>query len=266
MATTMSEPGTAITLRDLHFAWGRQSVLDQLSLTIAPGEFVGLIGPNGAGKSTLLRLVAGLLPPTSGTVTIAGLVPGRATRREIARQVAVVAQTPILPESFTVADFVLLGRTPHLRPLQTEGQADHAIALRALAATASLPLVGRTLHELSGGERQRVALARALAQEPTVLLLDEPTAHLDPGVAQGIMVTLQGLNQEQGLTILASLHDINLAAALFPRLLLLHQGQIIADGPPAAVITPALLRTAYGYEPAVITHPQTGLPVVLPTF
>lgn len=254
----------AIMLRDLRFAWGGRAVLDGISLTVAPGEFVGLLGPNGSGKSTLLRLIAGTLTPAAGLVSIAGLVPGRATRRELARRVAVVAQSPTLPDGFTVAELTLLGRTPHLRPFQAEGPGDFAAARRALIAADSFALAGRPLDQLSGGERQRASLARALAQEPDVLLLDEPTAHLDPGVAQGIMATLGRLNREDGLTILASFHDINLAAAIFPRLLLLQGGRIIADGPPAAVITPPLLRRAYGYEAQVIPHPQTGQPVVLP--
>lgn len=256
--------GAMVTLRDLRFAWGARTVLDGVSLTVAPGEFVGLLGPNGSGKSTLLRLVAGTLAPAAGVAAIAGVVPGRATRRELARRVAVVAQSPTLPEGFTVAELTLLGRTPHLRLFQAEGQADFAAARRALIAAESFDLAGRPLGELSGGERQRASLARALAQEPSLLLLDEPTAHLDPGVAQGIMATLARLNREEGLTIVASFHDINLAAAIFPRLLLLHAGRIIADGPPAAVITPPLLRRAYGYDAEVIPHPQTGLPVVLP--
>jgi len=262
--TTMAAAG--IRLRDVRFAWGARTVLGGVSLAVEPGEFVGLLGPNGSGKSTLLRLIAGTLMPSRGDLAVAGLVPGRATRRELARRVAVVAQTPILPDGFTVAELVLLGRTPHLRTFQAEGEADFAVARRALTAAGSLDLAGRPLGELSGGERQRASLARALAQEPSLLLLDEPTAHLDPGIAQGIMATLARLNHEEGLTILASFHDINLAAAIFPRLLLLHEGRIIADGPPAAVITPLLLRRAYGYDAEVIPHPQTGRPIVLPGY
>ena len=255
-----------IRLRDVRFSWGVRTVLGGVSLAVEPSEFVGLLGPNGSGKSTLIRLIAGTLTPSRGELAVAGLVPGRTTRRELARRVAVVAQTPILPEGFTVTELVLLGRTPHLRAFQAEGEGDFAAARRALAAAESLDLAGRPLGELSGGERQRASLARALAQEPSLLLLDEPTAHLDPGIAQGIMATLARLNCEEGLTILASFHDINLAAAIFPRLLLLHEGRIIADGPPATVITPPLLRQAYGYDAEVIPHPQTGRPIVLPGY
>jgi iron complex transport system ATP-binding protein len=258
----MGDP--ALSLRGVSFSWPGRPVLAGISLAVGAGEFVGLLGPNGSGKSTLLRLIGGTLAPATGEIAVAGLEVGRTNRRELARRVAMMAQTPILPDAFTVADLALLGRTPHLRTFQSEGPADFAAARRALRAAECLPLAGRQIGELSGGERQRASLARALAQEPRVLLLDEPTAHLDPGVGQEIMATLARLNREEGLTIVASFHDINLAAALCPRLLLLHEGRLIADGPPGTVITPPLLRRAYGYDAQVIPHPQTGRPVVLP--
>lgn len=266
LAVPSAGKDVALRLRGVAFAWPGRPVLAGVSLAVGAGEFVGLLGPNGSGKSTLLRLFAGTLIPSDGTVEVAGLTPGRGTRRALARRVAVMAQTPTLPDAFTVADLVLLGRTPHLRAFQAEGAADYAVARRALVAAECLDLAGRRVGELSGGERQRASLARALAQEPRVLLLDEPTAHLDPGVGQGIMATLLRLNREAGLTIVASFHDINLAAAICPRLLLLHGGRLIADGPPTTVITSPLLHRAYGYEAQVIPHPQTGRPVVLPGY
>ncbi len=264
LVATSKKGEAALSLRGVGFSWPGCPVLARLSLAVGIGEFVGLLGPNGSGKSTLLRLIGGTLTPSAGEIAVAGLPVGRANRRELARRVATLAQTPILPDAFTVAELVLLGRTPHLRAFQSEGPADYAVARRALRAAECLPLAGRLVGELSGGERQRASLARALAQEPRVLLLDEPTAHLDPGVGQEIMATLTRLNREEGLTIVASFHDINLAAALCPRLLLLHDGHLIADGPPATVITSPLLRRAYGYNAQVIPHPQTGRPVVLP--
>jgi len=261
---TVEVEEAALSLRGVSFSWPGRPVLAGISLAVAAREFVGLLGPNGSGKSTLLRLIGGTLTPAAGAIRVAGLPVGRANRRELARRVATMAQTPILPDAFTVAELVLLGRTPHLRTFQAEGPDDFAAARRALRAAECLPLAGRRIGELSGGERQRASLARALAQEPRVLLLDEPTAHLDPGVGQEIMATLIRLNREEGLTIVASFHDINLAAALCPRLLLLHEGRVLADGPPGTVITPPLLRRAYGYNAQVIPHPQTGRPVVLP--
>jgi len=258
------EREATVLLHGVSFSWPGRPVLAGISLAVGTGEFVGLLGPNGSGKSTLLRLIGGTLTPSAGEIAVAGLPVNRANRRELARRVATMAQTPILPDAFTVAELVLLGRTPHLRTFQSEGPTDYAAARRALRAAECLPLAGRQVGALSGGERQRASLARALAQEPRVLLLDEPTAHLDPGVGQEIMATLTRLNREEGLTIVASFHDINLAAALCPRLLLLHEGRVIADGPPSLVITAPLLRRAYGYDAQVIPHPQTGRPMVLP--
>jgi len=262
----VSRPPADVRLDAVSFSWPGRPVLHGVSLTLEPGEFVGLLGPNGSGKSTLLRLIAGTLRPASGELRVAGLVPGGKTRAALARRVALVPQVPILPDGFTVAELTLLGRLPHLRPFQAERATDHTAARRALVAAEALDLAERTLGELSGGERQRASLARALAQEPALLLLDEPTAHLDPGVSQGIMATLRRLNRDEGLTVLAACHDINLAAATCPRLVLLHEGRIIADGPPREVVTPALLRLAYGYETQVIAHPQTGGPVVVPSY
>src|SRR5204863_5329499 len=168
-----------------------------------------------------------------------------------------------MPEAWEVGEWVLVGRPPHLRAFESEGAVDFAAARRALAATGCLEFAGRRLGELSGGERQRVVLAKALAQEPALLLLDEPTAHLDPGHQHEALATLARLNREVGLTVLAVLHDLNLAALFCPRLLLLHEGRLIADGPPEAVMTPALVRTAYGIETQVIPHPRSGRPVVL---
>ena len=255
-----------VDVRALRFGWGGREVLRGVDLAIGAGEFVGLLGPNGSGKSTLLRLIGGTLAAAGGEVAVTGLRPGRATRPELARRVATMAQTPVVPEAFTVAELVLLGRTPHLRLLQGEGERDYAAARRALIAAGCLDLAGRRLAELSGGERQRASLARALAQEPELLLLDEPTAHLDPGVGQEIVATLARLNREGGLTVLAALHDVNLAAAVCPRLLLLHEGRIVADGSPEEVITPPLLRRVYGYKAEVLPHPQTGKPVVVPSY
>ena len=250
----------------LRFAYGGRTVLHDLSLRVASGEFVGLLGPNGSGKSTLLRLLAGLLRPAAGEVRFAGRPVSEYSRRELARRVAVVAQEPVLPEGFTVAELVLLGRTPHLRAFQPEGPADFAAARRALAVVDCLDLAERRLGELSGGERQRAALARALAQEPELLLLDEPTTHLDLAHQQAMLAALARLNCEAGLTVLAIFHDLNLAAASCARLVVLREGRLVADGPPESVITPDLIGQVYGLDAQVIAHPRTGRPVVLPGY
>jgi len=253
-----------VEVREARFGYGQRAVLRGVSLTIRPGEFLCLLGANGSGKSTLLRLIGGALRAQGGAVRVAGRLVGEWPRRELARQVAIVAQEPMLPAGFTVGEYVLLGRTPHLPPFGSEGPADFAAAEGALAAAGCLDLADRALGELSGGERQRATLARALAQEPRLLLLDEPTAHLDPGYGQELLVLLRGLNREHGLTVLAAFHDVNLAAAGCDRLALLHDGRIVADGPPDETVTTALLRLVYGYETRVIRHPRTGRPVALP--
>ena len=250
----------------LSFGFGGRPVLRGVSLAVRPGEFVGLLGANGSGKSTLLRLIGGALRPGTGEARLDGTPTRAMPRRAVAQRVTMVAQSPVLPEGFTVAEYVLLGRTPWLRPLQAEGPADYAAVRRALVAAGCLDLAARQLGELSGGERQRATLARALAQEPELLLLDEPTAHLDPGYGQELLATLLRLNRGEGLTVLAVLHDLNLAAAACPRLVLLHDGRLVADGAPREVVTPANLELAYGYRAQVIPHPQTGLPVVLPDY
>lgn len=266
----VNEPGDAraalLDVDRLRFDYGGRPVLRDLSLRLLPGEVVGLLGPNGAGKSTLLRCIGGTLRPAGGEVWLAGRRVATLSRRALAQRVATVPQAPVLPEAFTVAEFVLLGRTPHLRALQAEGPADFAAARRALVAANCLDLAERRLGGLSGGERQRAVLAKALAQEPELLLLDEPTAHLDLRHQQELLVTLLRLNEEAGLTVLAVFHDLNLAAAACARLVLLHEGRLIADGPPAAVVTPALLKQVYDLDAQVVAHPQTGRPVVLPAY
>lgn len=240
---------------------GRPAV-DQVSCRIAAGEFVGLIGPNGAGKSTLLRLCSRALRPTAGTVRLNGSALHALPVRAVARQVAVVAQELPAEFDFSAAEVVALGRYPHLGRWRNEGPADRAAVAAALAATGAAELAGRRFSQLSGGERQRVAIARALAQEPELLLLDEPANHLDLHHQAAIFDLLARLNRERGLTVVAVLHDLNLAALYCRRLLLVVDGRLAADGPPAAVLQTERLRTVYGDRVVVGTHPITGGPQV----
>jgi iron complex transport system ATP-binding protein len=234
------------------------------SLAVWPGRFVGLLGPNGSGKSTLLRLAAGLLHPQQGSVRLEGRTLGSLGRTEIARQVAVVPQQPLMPEAFTGWDIVVAGRTPHQGILRGTSRLDEAIVQRALGLVDATHLVDRRVGEISGGERQRLLLARALAQEPTVLLLDEPTAHLDLPHQLVILDLVLRLARESDLAILGVFHDLNLAAAYCDELSLMRDGRILVHGTPETVLSPSWIATVYGLDITVVPHPQSGRPVVLP--
>jgi iron complex transport system ATP-binding protein len=246
------------------FGYGGSPAVRGASLAVWPGRFVGLLGPNGSGKSTLLRLAAGLLHPQQGSVRLEGRTLGSLGRTEIARQVAVVPQQPLMPEAFTGWDIVVAGRTPHQGILRGTSPLDEAIVQRALALVDATHLVDRRVGEVSGGERQRLLLARALAQEPTVLLLDEPTAHLDLPHQLVILDLALRLARESDLAILGVFHDLNLAAAYCDEISLMGDGRILVHGTPETVLSAGWIATVYGLDVTVVPHPQSGRPVVLP--
>ena len=240
-----------IELRGVTVELGGRAVVDAVDMAVGDGEWVGLIGPNGAGKTTLLRAIARLVP-FAGEITIDGRPVGDLSRAELARTLAVVPQEPSTPPWMTVAEYVLLGRTPHLGPLAKEGTRDRDAAARALARLDLLPFGDRRLGTLSGGEKQRVVVARALAQEARVVLLDEPTAALDIGHQQQALELLDGLRAESGLTLVAAMHDLTLAAQYADRMVLLDAGRVAADGSPADVLTEALIAQHYGAATDVV--------------
>ncbi|MFT3855287.1 MAG: ABC transporter ATP-binding protein [Ilumatobacteraceae bacterium] len=241
---------------------GRRRVLDGVDLTVGNGDWVTVIGPNGAGKSTLLRAVAGLLPAV-GRIELSGTPLGAMSRRALAQRVAYVAQRAHLPEAMTVAHYVLLGRTPHLAPLASESAHDLAVAAEATSALGLDALADRRLGTLSGGERQRVVLARALAQEPELLLLDEPTTALDIGHQQDVLETVDALRRDRGLTVVATMHDLTLAAQFGDELVLLAGGRVAASGAPVQVLTGDELAHHYRARVDVLRH--RGALVVVPT-
>ena len=254
-----------LEVEHITFGYGGAPVVSDASLTLWPGRFVGLLGPNGSGKSTLLRLAAGLLRPQQGSVRLEGRTLGSLGRTEIARQVAVVPQQPLMPEAFTGWDIVVTGRTPHQGILRGTSPLDEAIVQRALALVDATHLFDRRVGEVSGGEQQRLLLARALAQEPAVLLLDEPTAHLDLPHQLDILDLVLRLARESGLAILGVFHDLNLAAAYCDELSLMRDGRILVHGTPETVLSAGWIATVYGLEDiTVVPHPQSGRPVVLP--
>lgn len=234
----------ALALDRVTYAYGARVALRAVSLRVGPGEVVGLLGPNGAGKSTLIRLAAGTIAPSSGRIALWGDLLARLDRAEVARRVAVVPQEFSVQFAYTVRQIVALGRLPHTGLLHIPRPADEAAVDVALAATNLEAFADRIFNELSGGERQRVLVALALAQDARLILLDEPTAHLDIKHQIAVLELLRALNRERGLTIVAALHDLNLAARFFPRLVLLQQ-EVVADGPPAAVLDGALLSRVY---------------------
>jgi len=258
----VTRPGPVLEAREVSCTYGGADVLHQVTLSVPRGAFIALIGPNASGKSTLLRTISRVLKPRRGEVLLEGRDIYRLSALEVARVLAVVEQEGLGELGFTVEETVLLGRLPRLARTSREGDRDREVANRAMRLTSVLSLAGRPVGELSGGERQRVALARALAQEPAVLLLDEPTSHLDPGHQVEVLDLLKKLNQTEGLTVVTVLHDLNLAALYAREMVLLTSGRILAKGTPADVLTPANLRKAYGPGVALARHPVTGAPQV----
>ena len=258
-----------IEAADLSFGYrgaaaGLPPVLDGVSLKVERGASVALLGPNGAGKTTLLKLLAGMLQPRGGQVTLDGRPVSALTRREIARRLAVVPQETRTPFDFTVIEMVLMGRYPHLGAFELEGARDLAIAREALAATGTAAFESRAFSTLSGGEKQRVVIAGALAQSAEVLLLDEPTAALDLRYQFEIITLLRRLNAERGTTVIVSTHDLNLAAALCDRMVLLRGGRIMAQGATGEVLTPEHVRALYEIDADVQFHQRAGRMMVVP--
>jgi iron complex transport system ATP-binding protein len=224
----------------------RREVLRSVDLTLARGDLVALVGTNGSGKTTLLRLLTGVLQPDAGVVRFEGRPVADWRRMDLARRVAVLPQQLDLPVGFRVAELVGMGRAPHARRLLASTEADDRAVARALVDADALDLADRFAEELSGGERQRLLVAMALAQEPDLLLLDEPTLHLDLAHQVALLAAIRRLRDQRGLTVLAVLHDLNLAAAFAPRVAILDEGRVVADGPPAEVLTPDLVRRVFG--------------------
>lgn len=253
----------SIKIDDLVVGYDAAPVLDGVTVEIAGGEFVGIVGPNGSGKTTLLRSVARVLRPRAGAVLIDGREVFMVPARELAREVGVVPQDTIPAFDFTALEIVLMGRSPHLGRFQVEGPKDLAIAEQAMRQTGTLEVANRPFTALSGGERQRVVVARALAQEPRVVLLDEPTSHLDINYQFEILNLIRRLNHERGITVLAVLHDLNLAAQYCDWLVMLGGGKIQAIGAPDEVLTAQNVKRVYGAEVWVRRHPTSGRPYVI---
>lgn len=259
---------SAIELRSIEFGYTRNRGLSpdfefsDFSLAIAEREFFGVIGPNGSGKTTLLRLLARLLTPQAGAIELDGRPLVAFAHRELARLIGFMPQENHFAFDFTVEEVVTMGRSPFLRRFQRPGRLDQEKVRAAMEFTDTWSLRAKGINEVSGGERQRVVLARTLTQEPRILLLDEPTSHLDIRHQLSILEILRKLNR-QGITIVVNLHDLNLASLACSRLLLLDKGKPVACAAPESVLRADLIRQVYGIEPIVEQHPESGRPQIL---
>lgn len=255
-----------INLNQVSFSYNETPVLHHIDLVVEEGEMVALLGPNGSGKTTLIKLASGVLRPNKGEIYLSGSRLNRLKRREVAQQVAVVPQQFFTPFTFTLREVVLLGRTPFLKAFSDERSTDGQVVEQAMELVGIEELKDRYFNELSGGERQKAVLAMALAQEPKLLLLDEPTAHLDINHQVEIIELVRNLNRVDGLTVIGAMHDLNMAALYFDRLILLKDGRIFADGRPDEVLTEDTIREVFSASVQVTQHPSTHTPhiVVIP--
>jgi len=247
----------------LSIAAGGRRILDNITFRLESGGLYGVIGPNGAGKSTLLAAISGVRRFDEGSVRLFGRSVASWPRRALARRLAVLQQEPLPRTAFTVREVVLMGRYPYQNWFGGSDGEGEALVERVLETLGLKEHAGRRLDTLSGGERQRVALAKAMAQDPELLLLDEPTTYLDIGYQIHLLDLVREWQRSGGRTVVAVLHDLNLAAQYCDRLLVLREGRLAAEGPPAAVLTPETIRRVFGVEPVVLPHPASGVPQLL---
>jgi iron complex transport system ATP-binding protein len=261
----MASPEAGVlAARGLSFAYDGRTAVRSADLTVEPGEVVGLVGPNGSGKSTLIKILTGVHRSYEGSATLDGCEIRELPRRELARRVAVVQQEPTFSFSFTALEIVLMGRHPHLAGLAFESGRDVALAQAALERCGATHLAARSIHELSSGERQRVVFARALAQQPRVLVLDEPASFLDIRHQVALYDVVRELVADRGCSVLTALHDLNLAAEYCDRIVLLREGIVEASGPTETVFTYENLRRVFDTDVYVDTNALTGKMLVVP--
>ncbi len=251
----------ALSLRGLGVRFNGSRILDSVDMEIARGEWLGIIGPNGAGKTTLLRAVTGAVE-FDGSISIEGSKTSTMKRRDLARSVALVPQHPVLPPGMRVVDYVLLGRTPHVHAVTGPSLHDLDVVATILEALTLSALMDRDVTTLSGGELQRAVIARALAQESPILLLDEPTTALDVGKQQEVLELVDQLRRERTLTVVSAMHDLTIAAQFPDRLVMLAQGEVVAEGDGRTVLDPVLIRTHYSANVKILDDGSGGIVVV----
>ncbi|MFF2650194.1 ABC transporter ATP-binding protein [Streptomyces sp. NPDC058045] len=256
--------GGRLAARGLTLAYEDRTIVEGLDLEVPDGKVTVVVGPNACGKSTLLRALGRLLKPRQGTVLLDGEELARLPGRQVACAIGVLPQSPAAPDGITVADLVARGRQPHQRWWQQWSEADERAVATALEHTDTTDLADRPVDELSGGQRQRVWIAMALAQDTEVLLLDEPTTYLDIAHQVEVLDLVRRLNHERGRTVVAVLHDLNQAARYADHLVAMKAGRIVAQGPPAEVVTAELVRDVFGLTAVVVPDPVTGGPLIVP--
>jgi len=253
-----------LEIRDITCHYGPVKILEEISLEIGTGSFVGVLGPNASGKTSLIRSSCGLLKPSLGTIALDGQDLYSMSRKEIAKKISVVPQNSFFDLNFTVLNAVLMGRTPHLDWLENEGEEDIDIAVESMKRVNIERLSKRQLGELSGGERQKVLIARALTQQPGILLLDEPTTHLDISSKIDAMSLIKGLCIKEKLAVMAVFHDLNLATRYCDSVILLREGRTIASGPIEQIMGSGTIRKTFGVNVEIRRHPRTGSMFVVP--
>lgn len=259
-------PNTAggVVASSVTVGYGQRTIIRDLSATFPAGKITTIVGPNGCGKSTLLRAMSGLLDLDTGTVSVDGQNISEMKRKDVARILGVLPQSPVAPEGLLVSDLVARGRHPHQAWFRQWSSTDEDAVFEALKQTGSADLASRTLDELSGGQRQRVWISMVLAQNTDILFLDEPTTYLDLATSVDILELVDSLRQELGRTVVMVLHDLNLAVRYSDYLVVMKDGQVIASGIPAEVITAELLQEAFDLRARVIEDPETGDPLIVP--
>ncbi len=253
-----------LKIQNLSVYYGKRQVLHDIQLEVHSGEVVALIGPNGAGKSTLIRSISGVVPIRSGIIKVNDTDVTSLSSMQRAQQIAVVPQAVSMPPAFTVWETALLGRTPYLNFLGQTSSKDEAVARLALEQVDASHLVESRMDEISGGEQQRVLLARALAQDTPILLMDEPTAHLDLPHQIDLLKLIKKQAREKNLTVLVALHDLNLASLFADRIAIVENGLLCVAGSPQETLTSEILRSVYHMQVHVIAHPETGVPLIIP--
>lgn len=260
------QPNTAggVVASSVTVGYGQRTIVRDLSATFPAGKITTIVGPNGCGKSTLLRAMSGLLNLDTGTVSVDGQNISDMKRKDVARILGMLPQSPVAPEGLLVSDLVARGRHPHQAWFRQWSSTDEDAVFEALKQTGSADLASRTLDELSGGQRQRVWISMVLAQNTDILFLDEPTTYLDLATSVDILELVDSLRQELGRTVVMVLHDLNLAVRYSDYLVVMKDGQVIASGTPAEIITAELLQQAFDLRARVIEDPETGDPLIVP--